>query len=119
MDATAAKAINEIIAILESQHDFWPNSQGWAPSNAIIRLERARLDRSLSFAHTLQNYFAPFPKGSADAQQILGLNFASPSSARVAGLRAFELEKDPDFVRAVRAIVQKCRVNVDVATVYC
>jgi hypothetical protein len=50
---------------------------------------------------------------------VLGLNFASPSSARVAGLRAFELEKDPDFVRAVRAIVQKCRVNVDVATVYC
>jgi hypothetical protein len=68
----AAKAINEIIAILKSQHDFWPNSQGWAPSNAIIRLERARLDRSLSFAHTLQNYFAPFPKGSGDAQQILG-----------------------------------------------
>ena len=72
MDATAEKAINEIIAILESQHDFWPNSQGWAPSNAIIRLERARLDRSLSFAHALQSYFAPFPKRSADAQQILG-----------------------------------------------
>jgi hypothetical protein len=28
---------------------------------------------------------------------------------RVAGLRALQLEKDPDFVPAVRAIVQKCR----------
>jgi hypothetical protein len=37
----------------------------------------------------------------------------------VAGLSAYQLEKDSDFVRAVRAIVQKCRVNVDVATVYC
>jgi hypothetical protein len=64
MDATAAKAINEIIAILESQHDFWPNSQGWTPSNAIIRLERARLDRSLSLRMPFKVTSRHFPSGA-------------------------------------------------------
>jgi hypothetical protein len=50
---------------------------------------------------------------------VIALNFTSPSSAAVAGLRAHQLENDPDFVRAVRSIVQKCRVNVDLATVFC
>jgi hypothetical protein len=44
------------------------------------------------------------------------MNIASPS---LAALSARQFEKDSDFVRAVRAIVQKCRVNDDVATVYC
>jgi hypothetical protein len=52
--------------------------------------------------------FDAYPRG------VIGLKFASPSSGRVAGLRALQLEKDPDFVRAVRAIVQKCWVNADV-----
>ena len=50
---------------------------------------------------------------------VMGLNIASPSLAAVAGPSAHQLEEDSDFVRAVREIVQKCRVNVDVATVYC
>lgn len=45
---------------------------GWAPSNASALLEVARLDRQLSFAHTLRDNFVPFPKESADARQILG-----------------------------------------------
>jgi hypothetical protein len=50
---------------------------------------------------------------------VMALNFTSSSSAAVAGLRAHQLENHPDFVRAVRSIVQKCRVNVDLATVFC
>jgi hypothetical protein len=47
------------------------------------------------------------------------INLSLPSRAAVAGLSAHQLEADPNFVRAARSIVQKCRVNVDVATVYC
>ena len=49
----------------------------------------------------------------------MAVNFASPSAAATTKLRAHQLESDPDFVRAVRSIVQKCRVNVDLATVFC
>ncbi len=49
----------------------------------------------------------------------MAVNFASPSAAAVTKLRAHQLESDPDFVLAVRSIVQKCRVNVDLATVFC
>jgi hypothetical protein len=67
-----ADAIDEIVAILAAQHKFWPRAGGWAPSNASALLEVARLDRQLSFAHTLRDNFVPFPKESADARQILG-----------------------------------------------
>jgi hypothetical protein len=67
-----ADAIDEIIAILAAQHRAWPRAGGWAPSNASALLEVARLDWQLSFAHTLRDSLAPFPKESADARQILG-----------------------------------------------
>jgi len=67
-----ADAIDEIVAILAAQHKSWPRAGGWAPSNASALLEVARLDRQLSFAHTLRDNFVPFPKESADARQILG-----------------------------------------------
>jgi hypothetical protein len=50
---------------------------------------------------------------------VMGLDFSSPSRAAIAGLNAKRLEADPDFVRAVHAIVERCRVNVDVARVEC
>jgi hypothetical protein len=50
---------------------------------------------------------------------VLTLNLAGPSRAAVAGMSARRLEADPDFVRAVHAIVERCRVNVDLATVKC
>jgi hypothetical protein len=69
---TQTKAIDEIIAVLWAQHRDWKRAAGWAPSNASTKLEAAKLDRQLSFAHTLRDYLAPFPKESADARQILG-----------------------------------------------
>jgi hypothetical protein len=50
---------------------------------------------------------------------VMVLNFTSPSSAAVASLRAHQFENDPEFVRAVRSIVQKCRVDVDLGAVSC
>jgi len=50
---------------------------------------------------------------------ILILNLSSKSVASVAGLDQRALTKDPDFVGAVRAIVEACSVNVDIAKVRC
>jgi len=50
---------------------------------------------------------------------ILILNLSSKSVADVAGLDKKALTKDPDFVGAVRAIVEACSVNVDIAKVRC
>ena len=43
------------IAVLWAQHRAWPRAGGWAPSNAAVLLEAAKLDRQLSFAHTLRD----------------------------------------------------------------
>jgi hypothetical protein len=50
---------------------------------------------------------------------ILILNLSSKSVASIAGLDQQTLTKDPDFVGAVRAIVEACSVNVDIAKVKC
>ena len=54
------------------QEHFWSESHGWAPSDAADLLAEARLDRQLSFTHTLYDYLAPFPQDAAEARQILG-----------------------------------------------
>jgi hypothetical protein len=50
---------------------------------------------------------------------VLALGFSAPSRAAVAGMKSRQLEADPDFVRAVRSIVEHCKVNVDLARVEC
>jgi hypothetical protein len=50
---------------------------------------------------------------------LLTLNLAGPSFAAVGGLNARRLENDADFVRAVHAVVERCRVNVDTARLQC
>ncbi len=49
----------------------------------------------------------------------LVLNISQPSRAAVRGMNYEDLMHDPDFARAVKAIVQECKVNVDVATIKC
>jgi len=50
---------------------------------------------------------------------ILILNASLPSRAAVAGMDYRALTTDSDFKRAVEAIVQACRVNVDLGKVRC
>jgi hypothetical protein len=50
---------------------------------------------------------------------VMTLELASPSRAAIAGMKSRQLEADPDFVRAVRSIVEHCKVNVDLARVEC
>jgi hypothetical protein len=50
---------------------------------------------------------------------VLALNLSRPSQAAVAGLKAKELDADPDFVIAVKAIVNKCSLNINLAAVKC
>jgi hypothetical protein len=49
----------------------------------------------------------------------LVLNLSLPAKAAVAGMSYQDLVRDPDFTRAVHSIVQKCKVNVDLAKVNC
>jgi hypothetical protein len=49
----------------------------------------------------------------------LVLNSAVPARAAIAGMGYQELVRDPDFARAVLSIVQKCKVNVDLAKLDC
>ena len=46
-------------------------------------------------------------------------NLSQPSRAAVGGMSYQELVQDPDFTRAVKTIVQDCRVNVDIAKLSC
>lgn len=50
---------------------------------------------------------------------VMAFDLSSPSRAAVAGMKSRQLEADPDFVRAVRSIVERCKVNVDLARVEC
>jgi len=50
---------------------------------------------------------------------VLTINVSLPVRAAVGGKTYNDLISDPDFTRAVQSIVQKCRVNVDIATVVC
>jgi len=67
-----SSAIDKIIRVTKAQERFWSRSHGWAPSAAADLLAEARLDRQLSFTHTLHDYLAPFPPNAAEARQILG-----------------------------------------------
>ena len=49
----------------------------------------------------------------------LVLNISQSSRAAVRGMNYEDLMQDPDFTRAVKSIVQECKVNVDVATIKC
>jgi hypothetical protein len=50
---------------------------------------------------------------------VLAINMSLPTRAAVDGKTYQDLVVDPDFRRAVQSIVQKCKVNVDIATVIC
>ncbi len=65
-------AIENIIRVTSAQGKFWSASHGWAPGTAADLLAEARLDRQLSFAHTLYDFLKPFSTEAAEARQILG-----------------------------------------------
>jgi hypothetical protein len=50
---------------------------------------------------------------------VLAINVSPTARAAVAGLSYKELMNDSDFARAVKSIVEKCSVNVDLARVKC
>jgi hypothetical protein len=50
---------------------------------------------------------------------VLLINASPPSRAAVAGMNARQLVKDPDFTRAVKTVVERCKVNLDLAKLSC
>ena len=55
------------------------------------------------------------------AANVIGLamNVAATSRAAVAGAGYKELMNDVDFTRAVKSVIERCSVNVDLARVIC
>jgi hypothetical protein len=49
----------------------------------------------------------------------LVVNLSQSSKAAVGGMSYQDLVNDPDFTRAVKSIVQGCKVNIDLAKVNC
>jgi hypothetical protein len=49
----------------------------------------------------------------------LVLNLSPQARAAVAGMSFQKLTSDPDFTRAVKAIVQECHTNLDTASIKC
>jgi len=47
------------------------------------------------------------------------LNLFFPARAAIAKMSYEDLVRDPDFARAVHSIVQKCKVNVELAKLEC
>ncbi len=70
--APIAATLQEIIATTTMMGQFWGRAHGWAPSDAADLLASARLDRQVSFAHTLPSYVKPFSAQEAEARLILG-----------------------------------------------
>ena len=68
----AAARSQQIIATTTAMERFWRQAQGWAPSDAACMLAAARLDRQVSFAHTLPSYLELFSVQEAEARLILG-----------------------------------------------
>jgi hypothetical protein len=64
--------IERIVRVTEAMEKFWRVAHGWAPADAAKLLAAARLDRQVSFAHTLSDYVKPFPAQEDEARLILG-----------------------------------------------
>ena len=47
------------------------------------------------------------------------VNLSQPSRAVGAGMSYQDLLRDQEFTRAVKTVVQECRVNVDIAKLSC
>lgn len=72
MENAILNEIQKIVRVSEALRRFWSNSGGWAPERATNLLAEARLDRQVSFANTLCEYFEQIPDESLDAKIILG-----------------------------------------------
>ena len=95
--------INTIIRVADGLSRFWPSARGWAPEGAADLLEEARLDRFLSFAHTLPDFVEPFSSDSAEARLIVG--YATLRSMSESLLKLFfsvfheDYRRDPEIIR--------------------
>jgi hypothetical protein len=95
--------IHNTIKVADGLSRFWPSARGWAPEGAADLLEEARLDRFLSFAHTLPDFVEPFSEASAEARLIVG--YATLRSMSESLLKLFfsvyyeDYRKDPEIIR--------------------
>ncbi|SRR6266496_1286295 len=97
--------IRRIIATTEAMERFWRRAHGWAPAEAADLLAAARLDRQVSFAHTLSDYLKPFPSAEAEARLILG--YVTLRSLCEGILKLFFVVWWKDYCKAADAVKDK------------
>ncbi len=66
-----AASLRKIIATTTAMERFWRKAHG-GHHKRWMHAAAARLDRQVSFAHTLPSYLEPFPAQEAEARLILG-----------------------------------------------
>jgi len=98
-------AIKRVIAVTKRQKQFWSKSHGWAPDEAANILEKARLDRQISFAYTLHGYLAPFPPDAAEAYHIIG--YTTLRSMCEGALKLFFSVYFEDYKKSKEAVYDK------------
>jgi hypothetical protein len=82
----------------------WSSDAGWRKSEG--RMSRKGVAVGLGF-WTALNLIA-----------LVAIN-STASNAAIAGRNAAALARDPDFTKAVMAVVQTCKVNIDLASIEC
>jgi hypothetical protein len=50
---------------------------------------------------------------------VLAINISRPTKAAVGAKSYEDLLDDPDFTLAVQAVIEKCKVNLDIAKLQC
>jgi hypothetical protein len=100
--------IGKIIRVTAELNKFWSNCGGWAPKNAAILLQEARLDRQLSFAHTLADYTVPFPDEAKEARIIMG--YAALRSMCEGAIKLFFSAYLEDYLKDSAAITKRSNI---------
>lgn len=97
--------IDKIVRVTAALNKFWSNCGGWAPDNAADLLQEARLDRQISFAHTLVDYIDPFPEEVREARIILG--YATLRSMSEGAIKLFFSAFVEDYLNDSAAIIRR------------
>lgn len=109
--------VQETIRVVKALERFWSSCYGWAPPLAAELLAEARLDRQVAFAHTLPDYFAPFPPESYEARLIIG--YTTLRSMAEGALKLFfsvwieDYRRDADAIRTQKGLVPPEEIKFD------
>jgi hypothetical protein len=105
MNVETKECLDKIIRVSVALDNFWSNCCGWAPESASVLLQEARLDRQVSFAYTLVDYFRSFPDPELEARIILG--YATLRSMCESAIKLFISVYVEDYLKDTEIVLKK------------